>query len=64
MSIGLSITGVYTRRHDSTEAGAPARRKRGSIRRIGASLQVRVSAGDDPSTGDRIVLVEVVPIEK
>lgn len=31
---------------------------------MGASLQVRVSAGDDPSTGDRIVLVEVVPIEK
>lgn len=31
---------------------------------MGASLQVRVSAGDDPSTGERIVLVEVVPIEK
>jgi integrase len=40
------------------------RRKRGSIRRMGASLQVRVSAGDDPSTGERIVLVEGVPIEK
>jgi integrase len=48
----------------TTEAEASTRRKRGSIRRMDASLQVRVSAGDDPSTGERIVLVEVVPIEK
>jgi integrase len=48
----------------TTEEEASTRRKRGSIRRMGASLQVRVSAGDDPSTGERIVLVEVVPIEK
>jgi integrase len=27
-------------------------------------LQVRVSAGEDPSTGERIILVDSVPIEK
>src|SRR5437868_1947420 len=47
-----------------TEAEAPARRKRGSIRRMGASLQVRVSAGADPSHGERSALVEGVLIEK
>jgi len=47
----------------TTEVGGSIRRKRGSIRRMGASLQVRVSAGDDPSTGERIVLVEAVPIK-
>jgi integrase len=31
---------------------------------MGAGLQVRVSAGTDPSTGERIVLVETVPVEK
>jgi integrase len=31
---------------------------------MGASLQVRVSAGMDPSTGERLVLVESVPIDK
>jgi integrase len=46
------------------DAEASECRKRGSIRRMGACLQVRVSAGEDPSTGDRIVLVESVPIEK
>ena len=41
------------------------RRTRGSIRRMGGGLlQVRVSAGKDPSTGERIVLVEGVTIEK
>jgi integrase len=43
---------------------ASERRKRGSIRRMGAGLQVRVSAGTDPSTGERIVLVETVAVEK
>lgn len=39
-------------------------RQRGSIRRLGNVLQVRVSAGKDPVTGERLVLVESVPIEK
>jgi integrase len=43
---------------------ASERRTRGSIRRMGGLLQVRVSAGKDPSTGDRIVLVESVVIDK
>ncbi|MPY81618.1 MAG: hypothetical protein GEV04_25280, partial [Actinophytocola sp.] len=30
---------------------------------MGALLQVRVSAGTDPATGERIVLTESVPIE-
>src|SRR4051794_36927381 len=30
----------------------------------GVSLQVRVSAGVDPSTGERLVLVQSVPIDK
>lgn len=41
--------------------GAP--RKRGGIRKHGNGFQVRVSAGVDPATGDRIVLYETVPIE-
>lgn len=48
----------------TTGIDASGPRKRGSIRRMGACLQVRVSAGEDPSTGGRIVLVESVPIEK
>ncbi|MBB3049413.1 integrase [Prauserella isguenensis] len=44
--------------------GVAEGRKRGSIRRLGNALQVRVSAGKDPSTGERIVLVESVSIEK
>ncbi len=37
----------------------------GSIRRMGeALLQVRASVGVDPSTGERIVLVESVAIDK
>ncbi len=47
----------------TTDIEASKRRKRGSVRRMGACLQVRVSAGEDPSTGDRIVPVESVPIE-
>lgn len=43
---------------------AAAGRKRGSIRRLGNAFQVRVSAGRDPATGERIVLVESVRIEK
>ena len=39
-------------------------RKRGSIRRLGNLLQVRVSAGKDPATGERLVLVDSVTIEK
>jgi integrase-like protein len=39
-------------------------RKRGSIRHLGNELQVRVSAGNDPAAGERLVLVESVRIEK
>lgn len=39
-------------------------RSRGSIRRMRDRVQVRVSAGQDPSTGERIILVDSVPIEK
>lgn len=38
-------------------------RQRGSIRRRARCWEVRVSAGEDPSTGERIVLVDSVPIE-
>jgi integrase len=48
----------------TTDVEGSEPRKRGSIRRMGAVLQVRVSAGKDPSTGERIVLVESVAIEK
>jgi hypothetical protein len=41
--------------------GAP--RGRGSVRRVRDRIQIRVSAGTDPSTGERIVLVDSVPIE-
>jgi len=41
----------------------PVKRQRGSIRRRARCYEVRVSAGDDPSTGERIVLVESVDIE-
>ncbi|MGE3796010.1 MAG: tyrosine-type recombinase/integrase [Dehalococcoidia bacterium] len=48
-----------------TLVGEPAKpRQRGSIRRMRDRVQVRVSAGDDPSTGERIILVDSVPIEK
>ena len=41
---------------------APSNRRRGGIRRHGQGWQARVSAGFDPSTGERIVLYETVPI--
>lgn len=43
---------------------APARRRRGNIVRHGPGLRVRVSAGKDPTTGERVVLSEVVLIAK
>ncbi|MFC3483579.1 tyrosine-type recombinase/integrase [Amycolatopsis roodepoortensis] len=39
-------------------------RQRGSVRRQRDAFQVRVSAGKDPVTGERIVLTESVSIEK
>lgn len=39
-------------------------RQRGGIRRHRDSFQVRVSAGKDPATGERIVLTESVSIER
>jgi hypothetical protein len=44
--------------------GAAGGRKRGSIRRLGDALQIRVSAGKDPATDERLVLVESVRIDK
>ena len=43
---------------------APTPRQRGSIRRRARCYEVRVSAGEDPSTGERIVLVDSVQIDK
>jgi hypothetical protein len=37
-------------------------RARGGIRRHGQGWQAQVSAGSNPSTGERIVLYETVPI--
>ena len=46
-----------------TTSDAPAEgRRRGGVRRHGEGWQARVSAGTDPSTGERIVLYETVPI--
>ena len=45
-----------------TTSQAPSNRRRGGIRRHGQGWQARVSAGFDPSTGERIVLYETVPI--
>jgi hypothetical protein len=46
-----------------TTSEAPAEgRRRGGIRWHGEGWQARVSAGTDPSTGERIVLYETVPI--
>jgi len=42
---------------------APVARQRGSIRRRARCWEIRVSAGEDPSTGERIVLVDSVQIE-
>ncbi|MCW2899244.1 MAG: hypothetical protein JWO67_1509 [Streptosporangiaceae bacterium] len=41
----------------------PKARSRGNIRRMRDRVQVRVSAGEDPSTGERIILTDSVPIE-
>lgn len=49
----------------ATDEGQPASqkpRRRGSVRRHGNGFQARVSAGVDPSSGERIVLHETVPI--
>jgi hypothetical protein len=46
-----------------TRSDAPVKRQRGSIPRRARCYEVRVSAGDDPSTGERPVLVESVDIE-
>src|SRR5689334_8941698 len=46
-----------------TRTDAPVKRRRGSIRRRARCFEVRLSAGDDPSTGERIVLVESVDIK-
>ncbi|MCW2568895.1 MAG: hypothetical protein JWN54_2992, partial [Mycobacterium sp.] len=37
---------------------SPAPRRRGSIRAHGSKFQIRVTVGDDPVTGERIVLCE------
>jgi hypothetical protein len=47
---------------DEGQRGSAEPRKRGGVRRHGNGFQVRVSAGTDPSTGERIVLYETVPI--
>ena len=47
----------------TTQSDAPVHRQRGSIRRRARCYEVRVSAGEDPSTGERIVLVDSVEIE-
>jgi len=41
----------------------PSSRQRGSIRRRAQCFEIRVSAGTDPSNGERIVLVDSVLIE-
>lgn len=47
-----------------TAVSEPAKaRSRGNIRRMRDRVQVRVSAGEDPSTGERIILTDSVPIE-
>src|SRR4051812_40620561 len=45
-----------------TASEVPTGRLRGGIRRHGHGWQARVSAGSDPSTAERIVLYETVPI--
>src|SRR5262245_13548936 len=49
---------------DDRRETVPEVRRRGGIRRHGNAFQVRVSAGEDPSTGQRIVLHQTVPIER
>jgi integrase len=43
---------------------SPAPRRRGSIRAHGSKFQIRVTVGDDPMTGERIVLVETAPTRR
>jgi hypothetical protein len=43
---------------------SPAPRRRGSIRAHGTKFQARVTAGEDPATGERIVLYEVAPTRR
>jgi len=47
----------------TTRSDGPVSRQRGSIRRRARCYEVRVSAGEDPSSGERIVLVDSVAIE-
>jgi len=47
----------------STVSEPAKARSRGNIRRMRDRVQVRVSAGEDPSTGERIILTDSVPIE-
>ena len=47
----------------TSRSDAPVTRSRGSIRRRARCFEVRVSAGQDPSSGERIVLVDSVAIE-
>lgn len=47
---------------DEGHDAASRARRRGSVWRHGNGFQARVSAGIDPSTGERIVLYETVPI--
>jgi integrase len=46
----------------TTSEAASEGRRRGGIRRHGKAWQARVSAGVDPSTGERVMLYETVPI--
>jgi integrase len=47
----------------TARSDSPMSRQRGSIRRRARCYEVRVSAGEDPSTRERIVLVDSVEIE-
>ncbi len=55
-------TNLASFRAVTTSETAVGGRRRGGIRRHGPGWQVRVSAGTDPSTGERIVLYRTVPI--
>ncbi|MFP5021012.1 hypothetical protein [Pseudonocardia phyllosphaerae] len=47
----------------ASRSDATVKRRRGSIRRRARCYEVRMPAGEDPSTGERIVLCESVDIE-
>jgi integrase len=55
-------TNLASFRFVTTSAAPGGGRKRGGIRRHGQGWQARVSASVDPSTGERTVLYETVPI--